>query len=319
MTHKILSKKTIAFLSLLLFLSTIPLYAQEQVSPSFPIRSRQGLTTTGDIKDILELQRRLTEEEIRREQEKRALQRAPLEESDIERYFSAQTTPKVKLTQFGYNFFQSATADFTPHTFVPVGPNYVVGPGDELFIHLWGLVEDAFRVIIDRNGEITLPKIGVLHVSGMTLRDLKQYLIRQFSEYYMGFNLAISLGRLRSIQVYIVGDVNNPGTYTMTPLSTVFHALFQCGGPTKKGTLRDIRLIRQNEVIAHIDLYQFICSKCGGEMILWKVWHPHYGVIYDEGERLKKGVYDGDESGRDRDVRDHSNVLLQLSMQELWV
>ena len=247
MKKTIVSRKLTTFLFLCLFLSAMPLYAQQQaISSQGPtlgtgttgVSESPGPVTGGTMEQIVS-------------------QHPPQGESDIEGHFATQT-PDIRLTQFGYRFFQSAHADFAPGTLVPVGPNYVVGPGDEIIIRLWGLVENTFRMFVDRNGEIALPKLGVLHISGMALSDLKQYLIRKFSEYYKGFELDVSLGRLRSIQVYIVGEVHNPGTYTLTPLSTLFHALFKCRGPTKKGTLRDIRLIRQNEVIAHIDFYQFI-------------------------------------------------------------
>jgi len=178
-------------------------------------------------------------------------------ESPIEGFFSSQANTPLK--QFGYKLFQSAKkTGFIPPTNTPVSSNYLIGPGDELFIHLWGLVENSFQIIVDRDGKIVLPKVGVLHISGLSLGELKEFLFRQFSRFFTKFTLNVSLGQLRSVQVIVSGEVQNPGTYLLSPLSTIYHALFQCGGPTKEGSLRRISRIKRNNATDYIDLYQFL-------------------------------------------------------------
>lgn len=174
----------------------------------------------------------------------------------IEHFFSTQANKPLE--QFGYKFFKSAEKmDFIPPTQTPVSPNYLIGPGDELYIYLWGLVENSFQVIVDRDGKIVLPKVGVLHISGLSLGELKEFFFQQFSRFFTKFKLNVTLGQLRSVQVIVSGEVHNPGTYLLSPLCTIYHALFQCGGPTKEGSLRKISRIKRNNATDYIDLYQF--------------------------------------------------------------
>lgn len=180
--------------------------------------------------------------------------------STIERVFSEeipQAIPK-DLKQFGYDLFISAVSSFAPVTDVPVGPDYVVGPGDSFIISLWGRVEAGFSVIVDRNGEITLPKIGTLKVWGLSFSELKKYLSREFSKHYKGFYMNVVMGKLRTIRVFVVGEAVTPGSYTLSSLSTVYNALFAAGGPSKRGSMRNIQLIRNNIVVKIIDLYDFL-------------------------------------------------------------
>ncbi|MEW5802061.1 MAG: SLBB domain-containing protein [bacterium] len=178
------------------------------------------------------------------------------ERSSIEYFFSSQA--HEGLEQFGYSLFR--TSAFSPPSTAPVSSNYIIGPGDEVCIYLWGLVENSFRLVVDQNGKIILPRLGVLYVSGLRLAELKKFLFRQFSRLYSKFNLDVSLGKLRSIQVIIAGEVCNPGTYQLSPLSTIYHALFCCAGPTRTGSLRTIRRIRQNQTIDQVDLYHFLLN-----------------------------------------------------------
>jgi len=180
--------------------------------------------------------------------------------SAIERIFSEEIPQEVTkdLTQFGYDLFSSPVSSFAPVTDVPVGPDYVVGPGDSFMISLWGRVEARFSVKVDRSGEISLPKIGTLKVWGLRYSELKKYLLAEFSKHYKGFQMNVVMGRLRTIRVFVIGEVVTPGSYTLSSLSTVYNALFTAGGPSKRGTMRNIQLIRNGSVIKIIDLYDFL-------------------------------------------------------------
>ncbi|MBI3990039.1 MAG: SLBB domain-containing protein [candidate division NC10 bacterium] len=145
-------------------------------------------------------------------------------------------------------------------TNVPVTPDYILGPGDGFTMTVWGMVDGTYSFQVNREGQITLPKVGVVQVAGLPFGDLKRHLQRQMSRYFKDFNLDVTMGNLRTIRVYVVGEVTAPGSYTLSSLSTAFHALYAAGGPAKRGTLRDIRLIRNGTVVATIDLYKFLLS-----------------------------------------------------------
>ena len=115
------------------------------------------------------------------------------------------------LKQFGYELFLQPPYTFAPGDRIPVGPEYVLGPGDEIKITIWGKIEGTWDIVVDRDGTISLPKIGVLGVTGLTFRELKAALHKEISKYYNGFEMNVTLGRLRSIKVYLVGNARHPG------------------------------------------------------------------------------------------------------------
>jgi polysaccharide biosynthesis/export protein len=176
--------------------------------------------------------------------------------SIMEQYVSGVTGTGI--SQFGYDLFEKPASDFVAAANVPVGPDYVVGPGDEIRVNIWGKVEGSWNVVVDRDGKISLPKVGILGVTGLTFDELKGLLYREFSQYYSGFEMNVSMGTLRTIQVYVVGNAKNPGSYTISSLSTLVNALFAVGGPSKTGTMRDIQVKRNGDTIVHFDMYNFL-------------------------------------------------------------
>jgi polysaccharide export outer membrane protein len=173
--------------------------------------------------------------------------------------FAASTLAVSKdVKQFGYDLFVQPPSSFAPVDQVPVGPDYVLGPGDELRISLWGRIEGQWSVVVDRDGKISLPKVGVLSVAGLSFKELKELLSKELSKYYIGFEMNVSMGMLRTIRVYVVGNAEKPGAYTISSLSTVINALFESGGPSKTGTMRDIQLKRNGQTAVHFDLYDFL-------------------------------------------------------------
>jgi len=185
--------------------------------------------------------------------------------SDLERFFrsddfvEAETdSVDVALTQFGYELFQETAASFAPGVDTPVSLDYVIGPADEFTITLWGLVDGLYKVQVDRNGEITVPRAGVIPVAGLRYEELRPFLERYLAKYHTDFHLSVGMGRLRSIRVYVVGEARHPGSYTLSALSTAYNALFAAGGPTKRGSLRMVQVIRGGKTVASIDLYDFL-------------------------------------------------------------
>ncbi|MBZ0158519.1 MAG: SLBB domain-containing protein [Alphaproteobacteria bacterium] len=162
------------------------------------------------------------------------------------------------IKQFGYDLFDGSPSSFAPVERVPVGPDYVIGPGDEVKITLWGNIDGTMNLTVDRDGTVSLPKVGVLGVTGLTFKELKETLHKELSKYYVGFQMNVSLGSLKTIRVYVVGNANRPGAYTVSSLSTLVTALFDTGGPSKTGTMRDIQVKRNGKTIVHFDLYDFL-------------------------------------------------------------
>ncbi len=191
------------------------------------------------------------------------------EPSTVENYFNAERStagedgefirrqvaePDLKLQQFGYDFFRSG---FQPDQQALVGPDYVIGTGDTLRIDVWGNIEGNYQVTVDRNGEITLPKVGVINLWGQTFEQARETIRKQIRKYFKDFELNVTMGGLRSIQIFMVGEVNAPGTYQVSSLSTLVTALSSVGGPAKTGSLRKIEVLRGGKTISTIDLYDF--------------------------------------------------------------
>jgi polysaccharide biosynthesis/export protein len=164
----------------------------------------------------------------------------------------------LNVKQFGYSFFFKPPETFLPVQAVPVGPDYLIGPGDSIKILLWGSVQGEYNFMVDRDGKISIPKVGVVHVSGLTYRQLREVLDREFARQYTNFQMNVTLDNLRTIQVYVVGQARFPGSYAVSSLSTLISALFAAGGPSKSGSMRNIQVRRGKNVVAHFDMYDFL-------------------------------------------------------------
>lgn len=169
-------------------------------------------------------------------------------------------TISTSLKQFGYDLFKKPPDTFAPTDRVAVRHNYILGPGDELIINVWGKVNAQYSPSIDRDGKIVLPQLGPLYIAGLTFSEAKTFLEKEFTRLYKrsGARLNISMGRLRSIRVFVVGKAERPGSYTLSSLSTLVNALFAAGGPSKIGTMRDIQVRRNGRTIVHFDMYDFL-------------------------------------------------------------
>jgi protein involved in polysaccharide export with SLBB domain len=176
----------------------------------------------------------------------------------------APTGPSISrdLMQFGYEAFRTLLPSLAPAINLPVSPDYVLGPGDSLILYIWnipaGTLYDSATLMIDRSGSTFVPRVGSVPLQGLTLAQVQEVLRTRLSRYYTGFELRVALAELRAISVYVIGEVARPGTYTISPFSTVLDALFAAGGPTKMGTLRLIRVTRSGQVLGEVDLYEFL-------------------------------------------------------------
>ncbi len=143
---------------------------------------------------------------------------------------------------------------------VPVPSTYVVGPGDDIDLKVWGSLDLALRLTVDRNGQIMIPKIGPVTIAGTRADQLDQALIKNLNRVYRNFELTATLGGLRSIQVYVVGQAKHPGLYTISGLSTMLSLVFESGGPSATGSMRHIDLMRAGKKVTSLDIYDFIHS-----------------------------------------------------------
>jgi protein involved in polysaccharide export with SLBB domain len=171
-----------------------------------------------------------------------------------------------RLKRFGSDTFRLGTgnADKLP-TDLPVGPDYVLGSGDNLVVSIWGLPHlDSFSVPqrltrpVDRQGQIALPDVGTITVVGQTIAEARNTIQRALETQYKGVKVDVSLGRVRTVRVYVVGDVQRPGAYDVSSLSTPLNALYAAGGPTSRGSLRVLRQVRGKDLVKEIDLYDFL-------------------------------------------------------------
>src|SRR5882724_2728370 len=162
------------------------------------------------------------------------------------------------LRQYGYSMFAGNVSTFAPVDDIPVGPDYVMGPGDDLTINVWGAVDSTLVRTVDRNGRIVLPKVGDLRIWGLTFSQADRLIRDELARFFRGFQTSVTMGRLRTVSVHVVGEVCQPGVYTLSSLATVTNALYSAGGPTKLGSLREVRLLRSNVQVARVDLYDFL-------------------------------------------------------------
>ncbi|SYZ74680.1 exported hypothetical protein [Candidatus Zixiibacteriota bacterium] len=161
------------------------------------------------------------------------------------------------LRPFGYDLFERPM-DVASAPEVADAADYLLGPGDNIIIYLWGSVEKEFDLVVDRQGKIFIPKLGEIIVHGKSLNEFESLLNKKFSGIYSDFKLSVTLGKIRSIRIYLTGEVRRPGAYTVSSLTTLFNALYLAGGPNLRGSMRNIQLIRNNKIETSFDLYQFL-------------------------------------------------------------
>lgn len=164
-----------------------------------------------------------------------------------------------KLERFGTSVFENGTGNLDQLPMdVPVGPDYVVGPGDGLNVDLWGSVSQRLQRVVDREGRVSLPEVGTVQVSGKTLGQVQQTLQKQLRNEFRDVQTDVSLARVRTVRVYVVGDVANPGPYDVSSLSTPLNALYMAGGPTFRGSLRIVKHYRGKQLVEEVDLYELL-------------------------------------------------------------
>jgi protein involved in polysaccharide export with SLBB domain len=172
-----------------------------------------------------------------------------------------------KLERFGEDVFRDGTGNLDQLPMdLPAGPDYVVGPGDGLTINLAGGVSQRLRRVVDREGRVALPEVGAVEVAGRNLGDVQHLVRTVLSSQFRDLDVDVSLSRIRTVRVYVVGDVERPGGYDVSSLSTPLNALYAAGGPTSGGSLRIVQHYRGKQLVEQVDLYDLLLHGVSGNM-----------------------------------------------------
>ena len=226
-----------------------------------------------------------------------------------------------ELAFFGYSVFETTPTAFQPDQLIPAGDGYIVGPGDELRLTVWGATEFQYELQVDPEGRVFVPNVGQFTVAGSRLGDLRQEMRQWLSRNYQGLVadpptifMDLNVARLRPVQVFVLGEVAQPGGYTMQSGSTVFNALYSVGGPETSGSLRDIRIIRGGETVARVDLYDFLLEGTSGADARLQagdyVFVPPRGkTVHVRGEVRRPAIYELREGETFEDLIDFAGGL----------
>jgi polysaccharide biosynthesis/export protein len=233
-----------------------------------------GTSRTGSYED-LSVSSAILRENARRAREattpdQRLVRRSnPYEEipSLYDMYLQASARPPA-VRRFGMEVFENGTRDLQSIPMdLPVGPDYVLGPGDAVSVNLWGGVSRRFYQVVDREGRLSLPESGPVMVSGKSLGEVQELIQKTLRTQFRDVSADVSLSRLRSIRVYVVGDVVRPGAYDVGSLSTPLNALFAAGGPTGRGSLRILQHYRGNQLVQDVDVYDLLLHGVKGNIL----------------------------------------------------
>jgi len=173
--------------------------------------------------------------------------------------YSQYSAPSPALERFGTDVFRNGTGNSNQLPMdLPAGPEYIVGPGDGLSIDLWGGISQRLTRTVDRDGRLALPEVGAMQVAGRALGEVQHLVQTVLRTQLRGVQVDVSIAKLRTIRVYVVGDVEHPGAYDISSLSTPLNALYEAGGPTSRGSMRIIKHYRGKQLIENVDLYELL-------------------------------------------------------------
>src|SRR5437667_2145316 len=231
-----------------------------QTTP-LPIPPTQSPVITNPVppnqQQVQQLQQQLQRQQQAQPAAKPAAELAAAESNEFQEFIAASTGKKLPI--FGFNLFEAPTT-FAPVENIPVTGDYVVGPGDELLVRAWGQIDVDFRAIVDRNGMVNIPRVGSIPVAGVRYQDLTSHVRTAVSRNFRNLELLVTMGQLRSVQIFVVGAARRPGAYTVSSLSTLVNAVFAAGGPSGHGSMRAIQLKRGNSTVTELDLYDLLLS-----------------------------------------------------------
>ncbi len=210
-----------------------------------------------------------------------------------------------ELHPFGMELFRQS-AETAPPSDIASADDYLLGPGDNVIVYLWGRVEREYNLTLDRDGKVFIPKVGDVIAWGLTLDQFRDRMKKHLSKVYSDFDLTLSLGKIRSIRIYVTGEVRYPGAYTVSSLTSVLNAIFAAGGPNERGSMRSIKVMRGGKAAAEIDLYDLLLEGNNSTDVLLRtgdaIFVPVAGArVAVRGEVKRAAIYElkGDETIRD--------------------
>lgn len=200
------------------------------------------------------------QQEDRKAADGRDQSRRPIRDRDGDGIEDPPELPKspAELKPYGYDILRRVDGDFEPEAAIPVPNDYVLGPGDRLEVQLYGNERGNYVLIVGRDGQVRFPKLGPVPVGGMRFEDVRNTISTRIARQFVGTEVSISMGELRSIRVFVLGDVERPGSYLVSALSTISNVLLTAGGITTVGSLRDVQLKRAGSVVTRLDLYDLL-------------------------------------------------------------
>lgn len=213
------------------------------------------------------------------------------------RLLSLERTGADALEPFGYQLFKGVPMTFAPATDVPVPPDYVIGPGDHIRVQLFGNESSTHPLVVSRDGSLEFPRIGPIVVAGLSFQQTRELIQQRVAEQMIGTQASVTMGELRSIRVFVLGDVTRPGSFTVSGLSTMTNALFASGGVSEEGSLRNVQLRRNGEVVVTLDLYDLLLrgdTRADERLMPGDViFVPPVGAqVAVDGEVRRRGIYE---------------------------
>ncbi len=209
------------------------------------------------------------------------------------------------LRPFGMELFRQS-AETSPPSDIASADDYILGPGDNVIVYLWGRVEREYDLTLDRDGKVFIPKVGDVIAWGLTLDQFRDRMKKHLSKVYSDFDLTTSLGKIRSIRIYVTGEVRYPGAYTVSSLTSVLNAIFAAGGPNERGSMRNIKVMRNGTATAEVDLYDLLLAGNNSTDVLLRtgdaIFVPVAGArVAVRGEVKRSAIYElkGDQTIRD--------------------
>ena len=225
--------------------------------------------------------------------------------------YSQVSTRSAVLERFGASIFRNGTGNIDKLPMdLPAGPDYVLGPGDGVSIDIWGGVAQRLQRVVDPSGRLALPEVGTVEVAGRTLGDVQHVVQAALRTQFHDVEADVSLSRIRSVRVYVVGEVENPGPYDISSLSTPLNALYAAGGPTSRGSLRHMRLYRGQQLVQEIDAYDLLLHGVHGDVAKIQsgdtIQVPPIGPeVTVDGMVMRPGIYE---------LRDENNLAQVLEL-----
>jgi protein involved in polysaccharide export with SLBB domain len=253
-------------------------------------------------------------------------QTAPYNLQSLRELYTQVPEQTSKLKRFGSDMFLDRGLGTKQMTVdIPIGPDYILGAGDGLIVNLWGGVSQSFSRTVDREGKIVLPEAGTIVVAGLSLERAQALVQSALSQQFRDAKVAVTIARLRTVRVYVVGDVQRPGAYDISSLSTPLNALYAAGGPTSIGSLRVARHYRGKELIREVDLYDFLLRGVrpdterieDGDTILVSPVGPQVAIA---GMVKRPAIYELKDETKLSDVlNDAGGVLISASLKNIII